>query len=277
MREKTFFRDVYKVAAFDLDGTLLHQGKMSEIVRGSVFSLREKGLETVISTGRPFAGIPSEVLDMGIFRYVITTNGAYIRDTKENKCIYSRTISADIAEGIVRQISNVAEYGHVFIEHEGLPEKNEHDVFPMQFGDARPGCVDWNKITYPLDCIHTNKRLVHKIECKMSSAKAGRDFVQAIRASFDVEVELTAESNIEITAKGVNKGSALKWLCEYTGYSVEEVIAFGDGNNDKAILDIAGYSVVMGDAPDELKNSGCYLAETSANDGVALAIIELFM
>lgn len=39
-------------------------------------------------------------------------------------------------------------------------------------------------------------------------------------------------NNYEINPDEVNKGNALKWLCEKLDIDISELIAFGDGGND---------------------------------------------
>lgn len=55
-------------------------------------------------------------------------------------------------------------------------------------------------------------------------------------------------------AKDVSKGNAIKALCKRLQISLEEVIVFGDSLNDKSMFEVAGYSIAMGNASDELKN-----------------------
>jgi HAD superfamily hydrolase (TIGR01484 family) len=47
----------------------------------------------------------------------------------------------------------------------------------------------------------------------------------------------------EVMAPGVTKGSAIHRLCRRMGISTDEVLVFGDGNNDVEMFDNAGISV----------------------------------
>ena len=59
--------------------------------------------------------------------------------------------------------------------------------------------------------------------------------------------------NIEITKSGVTKASALMWLGEYLAIDREEIIAFGDSENDLEMLRAAGIGVAMENAEKEAK------------------------
>ena len=50
------------------------------------------------------------------------------------------------------------------------------------------------------------------------------------------------------------------------------VICIGDSGNDVSMLEEAGLSVVMGNAPDFIKEYGDYITDTNENNGVAKAI-----
>ncbi|MNJ65111.1 putative phosphatase [compost metagenome] len=50
----------------------------------------------------------------------------------------------------------------------------------------------------------------------------------------------------------------------------------GDGYNDIAMLEFAGFGVAMGNAPEEIKQLADYVTDTNMNDGVAL-VVESFI
>ena len=56
----------------------------------------------------------------------------------------------------------------------------------------------------------------------------------------------------------------------------EEVIAIGDGNNDKSLLLSSGLRIAMGNAVQELKDIAHYIAPDVKHDGVAY-VIEKFV
>jgi hydroxymethylpyrimidine pyrophosphatase-like HAD family hydrolase len=58
---------------------------------------------------------------------------------------------------------------------------------------------------------------------------------------------------LEVMAKGVSKGAALRRVCARRGIDPSEAIAFGDGLNDLEMLRTAGMGVLMGNADPGLK------------------------
>lgn len=55
---------------------------------------------------------------------------------------------------------------------------------------------------------------------------------------------------VEVLSFSVSKGAGLQRMCDYLGITLNEVVAFGDGDNDKEMMELAAYSV----APSNGKN-----------------------
>ena len=79
-------------------------------------------------------------------------------------------------------------------------------------------------------------------------------------------------NNIEVNAKGVNKGRGLLILGELLGIRREEIMAVGDGSNDIAMLREAGLGVAMENATDEVKAAADAITLSNDREGAAAAI-----
>lgn len=91
-----------KLIALDLDGTLFNN--KSQISKENIKAIKEAtaaGINVVISTGRPFGGLPFEAIkDTGI-RYAITANGSAIYEIDTKKCLYENCLSDETAFSII--------------------------------------------------------------------------------------------------------------------------------------------------------------------------------
>jgi hypothetical protein len=94
----------------------------------------------------------------------------------------------------------------------------------------------------------------------------------------DIEEILNSDVNkaysklffLELFNNKVNKGETLKRLFDMNGINIENVIAFGDGMNDVEMLSMVGEGVVMGNAPDQVKEAvGNRICGTNDEDGIA--------
>jgi len=79
-------------------------------------------------------------------------------------------------------------------------------------------------------------------------------------------------SYVDITARGVDKGSALEIYGNNRGTPLAEIAAIGDQPNDQSMLGLAGLSIAMGNAPENVKTSAEWIAPTNDEDGVAWAL-----
>lgn len=72
---------------------------------------------------------------------------------------------------------------------------------------------------------------------------------------------------LEITYPKVNKGKAVKHICNYLGVSMKDALCFGDSFNDRDMLIRCGWGVAMANAPLEIKIIANDITELSAVDG----------
>lgn len=81
---------------------------------------------------------------------------------------------------------------------------------------------------------------------------------------------------IDLLPPGISKGWALKRLTAQLGVSMDEVMAIGDNYNDLEMLESVGYPVLMGNAPEELRELGMLkgwtIAPRNDEDGVAVIV-----
>lgn len=70
---------------------------------------------------------------------------------------------------------------------------------------------------------------------------------------------------VEFLRDDVNKGSGLQKLCRQLGVSMEEVISFGDGDNDKEMLSLSGLGCAMKNAKSVARDAARLVLEVSLN------------
>src|SRR5262249_38877463 len=74
---------------------------------------------------------------------------------------------------------------------------------------------------------------------------------------------------LEFAAPGVSKGSALDFVSERLGFTPAQTVAFGDGENDRELLDWAGLGVAVANADPELLARADAVVPSVTDDGVA--------
>ena len=92
----------YKLLGFDLDGTILTgQKKLTARTKKALEDAVAQGVIVLPATGRPFSGIPEEIMEVRGIRYALTSNGARIVDAQEGSVLYERPVPKEITEKIL--------------------------------------------------------------------------------------------------------------------------------------------------------------------------------
>ena len=103
------------------------------------------------------------------------------------------------------------------------------------------------------------------------------DLMERAAACGALEMVTSFAENLEFTAVGVNKGTAVQALSARLGLGPEQVMAFGDAGNDLELLSWAGWSFAMANATDQAKAAARYVTGSNTEAGVAMAVERYFL
>lgn len=270
-----------KLVALDLDGTLFdNSSRISERNLTAIRSITDKGIHVVISTGRPFEGIPFDQIKGTGINYAITANGSGIYEISTGKCLYENAMDEELVTPILNFLLTRDIHMDAFIGGKGYT--------PVQ-------CVETaQKLTVPssiknyiittrtrldniLQFIHENQLKVQKMTLNFYPAADGtlidRETVRKFLVSNpSITTVCGGYNNLEFTRADANKGVGLRKLAEILGVNPDANMAIGDTENDLAIIEAAGIGVAMGNATDAVKARADYVTTTNTKDGVAAAI-----
>lgn len=270
-----------KLVALDLDGTLFdNSSRISERNLTAIRSITDKGIHVVISTGRPFEGIPFDQIKGTGINYAITANGSGIYEISTGKCLYENAMDEELVTPILNFLLTRDIHMDAFIGGKGYT--------PIQ-------CVETaQKLTVPssiknyiittrtrldniLQFIHENQLMVQKMTLNFYPAADGtlidRETVRKFLVSNpSITTVCGGYNNLEFTRADANKGVGLRKLAEILGVNPDATMAIGDTENDLAIIEAAGIGVAMGNATDAVKARADYVTTTNTKDGVAAAI-----
>lgn len=270
-----------KLVALDLDGTLFdNNSRISERNLTTIRSITDKGIHVVISTGRPFEGIPFDQIKGTGINYAITANGSGIYEISTGKCLYENAMDEELVTPILNFLLTRDIHMDAFIGGKGYT--------PVQ-------CVETaQKLTVPssiknyiittrtrldniLQFIHENQLKVQKMTLNFYPAADGtlidRETVRKfLMSNPSITTVCGGYNNLEFTRADANKGVGLRKLAEILGVNPDATMAIGDTENDLAIIEAAGIGVAMGNATDAVKARADYVTTTNTKDGVAAAI-----
>lgn len=106
-------------------------------------------------------------------------------------------------------------------------------------------------------------------------ARAGTALAPLLSAN--AHAALSQTYYLDVTAAAANKGTALRAIARHAGLEIDEMAAIGDMTNDLAMLEIAGFAVAMGNAPDDVKAQADAVTASNRDDGFAKAVHDLIL
>ncbi|MDE3089739.1 MAG: HAD family phosphatase [Chloroflexota bacterium] len=259
----------YRLIAADLDGTLrAEQQPFTPRVRMAVQRAQARGVRIVMATGRMFRTAEPYARDLGLIDPIICDHGATIRDLLTGELLFEQNVPREFVPRLAARKPEhgtlvvcqaeefyVSELTEDAIRFVGLYREHLHAVPELT---ALPG--EPQKIVF----IHP-------------PAITDRLFVELARLfGRELQVVQSFERYVEVTHRAVSKGNAVEWLARRWEIAPASVIAMGDQDNDRSMIEWAGLGVAMGNAVESVKAIADFIAPSAADDGVA-DVIEKFV
>lgn len=265
----------YKIAVFDIDGTLTNSKKeITPSTYNAIMNLQKNGVIVVIASGRPTFGVLPVASQLHLAEYggyILSFNGGKITNLQTQEVIYEKVLP----EGIVTRIAAMADFYQcttlIHITDKVLTnhKDNEYAILEARVnGLALQEIPDFsNYATTPL-----NKCMVVEKGEYLSTIEP--EFVTAFAK--EVNVFRSEPFFLEIVPQGVDKADSLSHLLAHLNLKREDMAVFGDGFNDKTMIAYAGMGIAMKNAQDEVKAVADFITRSNDEDGISYAIEQLF-
>ncbi len=282
-----------KVIASDMDGTLL--GDDHKLAPRTIQALRracDAGIRFMVATGRDLNGVRQELDGTGLVCDYIVGSGAEVRDPQQN--IISR-VRMDI--GMCEEVFDVLKQypvSTIFMTGEcdysvGTLETLEEDLrknLQVFFSDLTMEEIletemyrNMKESTRMIPDFQTLKEKeihVYKIFVFCCDTEPLKAIDRRLQKDERLAVASSFVNNLEITDARAQKGPVLKSYIESLGYTMDEVMAFGDSMNDYSMLSMDfGATVAMGNSEPEIIKAAKYLTKSNEEYGVAYVIEEM--
>lgn len=260
-----------RMIATDLDGTLL--STKSVLPEENVRALRramDAGVQVVLSSGRMIEATMPIANAIGVNAPMVLFNGAMVYDPVADRILQSRCIPRETALAVLRNIEARGAYlqacpGRSYYYEEvtehTIAYQNKIGVMGAPVGKKLSEWLETD--VYKLLCIGTPEE-TSQIARELSEVFPTVSFVKS------------SQTYLEIVAKGVDKADGLRAVTEITGIGPEEMMAFGDEQNDLPMLAYAGTGYAMENAPEEVRRQARYIAPRNTECGLA-KIVNLYL
>lgn len=287
-----------KLVAIDLDGTMLNQyGIVTQKTKNSIKKAQENGIEIMIASGRPIDSVKTISKEIGSENYFISGNGSIIYDIKKDKIIYENVLKKQKALEIIKICEENSIFYNVYTEKEIIAKNLQYNVLyyhKENLTKAEEEKTHINIVENIYDYIEKTEAKVLKVMICDKHQTIFNAIMRKLKEIDDIEVlevshmsrkiirQGTEEIPIEyfyteISAKNVDKWTALEFLKEKLQISSEEIVAIGDNVNDKKMIEKSGYGIAMGQSAPQIKEIADYVTDSNVDDGVANALDKLLL
>ncbi|MDI2130700.1 HAD hydrolase family protein [Yinghuangia seranimata] len=262
--------------ATDLDGTLLRDDHtVSPRTAAALAAAEDAGVDVLFVTGRPAWMLARVAAVLPRHGMVVCNNGAAVVDvrggTDAPRFVTVDPLAGGTALAAVEALRRAVP-GTMFAVERTHSYHREADFPPVYLtaGSApRP-------VEELLDGDHDDAPVLKVLAHHPALDPA--DFLALARGAAGDHVQVTQAlpmALVDLSARGVSKGSALARHCAERGIAAEEVVAFGDMPNDVEMLAWAGTSYAMGNAHPAALAAATHRTADNNGDGVAVVIEHL--
>ena len=264
----------YRLIAMDLDGTLNNDEKrITPRTRDALMAAQAAGIRLALASARPSPGLYRErdALRMQEHRGVLMSyNGGRIVDAASGETLFETSMPMEAARAVLRAlevlpVTPILDDGKQFYV-------TDREGYKVDYECCNNGMV-CDEVANLADFLR-----FAPVKILMSVDPAQIAEVQRQIAALlpdELTVVQTAAFYLEVIPRAINKGQGILDICRALQMQPEEVVAFGDAENDIPMLRAAGVGVAMGNADPAVKAAADMVTLSNNEDGIAAALAKL--
>lgn len=256
-----------KAIAVDMDGTFLNSAGTydHEFFANVMQRLRKHHIRFIVASGNPIyqlqMAFPNYVDDLCF----VAENGVECFD--HGKMLYCGQIDSDTVKGVFKLHQKTP--GSTFLAS-GLDHafviNGDNPDFARRIKKHYPRMVTINSLEEIDDPIvklqmDVPGEITHQMQAKINHDFSGK--LTAVSSGY---------GNMDLIVAGMHKATGIKKLMESHQWGADELMAFGDGQNDMTMLQLVGESYAMKNGDPRVINLAKHTAPTNDENGVLQTI-----
>ena len=273
-------RDDFLFTNFIYSTTYNNKKVITEKTKLALFKAQENGSILILASGRPVSGLMDIAKELKMNEnhgLLVSYNGSKVVDCETNKILFNETMTVEEGQAVLEHMKNfnvkpmIDKDDYMYVNNVFDNEINYNgkiiNIIEYESRGGKFKLCEKDDLaafaTYPLNKILTAGDPEY---LKNNYKKMMEPFKDNLSCMF------TSDFYFEFTAKGIDKAKALDSVLSPMGYKPENIIAFGDGQNDASMIKYAGIGVAMANAVDELKNVADEVTLSNEDDGIAYTL-----
>lgn len=270
-----------KAVFFDIDGTLLNDRKNVQLsTQKAIKSLKKQGIFVGVATGRGPGFVQPYLENLGL-DFAITYNGQYI--FTRDQVLYHKQMPVSTVYRLIRYANDHRREISLGTSS-GLVGSRIIGIGTSRFGQIVSTIVPkrWAKAVE-----RSFKHFIRRFKPQNLNALLAimrQPVYQVVLVATEGEtaniqdtfpyIKVTRSSpySADLISKGQSKIKGVERLGDIFGFTLDEVMAFGDSDNDMEMLSGVGIGVAMGNAEEAVKEAATYTTDSNNNNGISKAL-----
>ncbi|AWX45576.1 Sugar phosphatase YbiV [Flagellimonas maritima] len=245
-----------RMVVTDMDGTLLNsKHEVSDRFFEIFNELKQKNIQFVAASGRQYHSMLDKLSSIKDDIYFIAENGAYIR--KNNSVLLTTPLEKKSVHNILQILSNVPGAYPVLCSKDTAYVTGSSSKFLKMLQEYYTAfkVVDNQAIV---------KDEILKIAIYHFENSEEYIYPKVKHLEKSLKVKVSGANWVDVSHINAHKGFALEKLMGTYGITSDEIMVFGDYNNDLEMLELSNYSFAMANAHPNVKRAAKF--ETLSNE-----------
>ncbi|HEY2073354.1 MAG TPA: Cof-type HAD-IIB family hydrolase, partial [Gaiellaceae bacterium] len=265
------FPDPLAAFAVDLDRTLIGEDAvLRPRTKAAIAATRAAGVRVIVVTGRMFRAVRPYVDEAGIDDPVICYQGAVVADPVTGTFLRHVPIPRERALEVIDLVVAAGFHLNCYVDDElyvatVTPEARQYADFQHLEIHAVGPLHDWLQADPTKLVAVGDPDALDALEVEMKAHFGDRLFISKSLPYF-----------LEFANPGVSKGAGLQFVAERLGFDSAHTVACGDGENDRELLDWAGFAVAVANAHADILARADLVVPPVWEEGVA-DLLEAFV
>ncbi|VEU75584.1 HAD superfamily hydrolase Cof [Mycoplasmopsis maculosa] len=262
---------IKRIVFSDLDGTVYGYPDKNinpNVIKSVNDAIKNDDITFILNTGNPPLDKVKKIANELNASYIIFSGGSVIYDNKIKEIAHVDEIPLEIVKKVIKLLENNIAEVIVFAKNNYYITNKHHNTVSC--------AIDFFEYDNFLDTKELIDDNVFKIEIYINESTPEKvDNVNKILLENKIDLNIVnLKTHLEITPNNINKGTAIKKMCELLDVDINYVMSIGDSYNDASMFEVTKFSYVMDNAIQPVKKLANFYTSSVEQNGLGEAIID---
>lgn len=264
----------YTVVYLDLDGTALDTTREVRVETiKAVRTFKEQGGRVGIATGRTLEQAKKAIKDIVPNLPIVLYNGGMTADARGKNLKVLGNVDSETMQTCIKILSNHPDVNGLILHYPTVSISDRNSPRLVEFATNHD-----ITLTFRSDLFNLSSDSLIKILalCPAERTERVRDTLKSA-IPMTSRVVIGSPVAVEVLPVSISKGAAIKRIATEVGFSMEDLVAFGDSGNDIEMLKDAALGVAMWNGRQEAHDAADLIIGPNYSDAIAKFLVSPVM